>query len=297
VEPLTALFNRVGSLLDNGRVTALLAVVLTTAMLALSAVQLSDIFWRLVLPVSAVEVSGSSLVEVNRGRRNGEIDNIDIASVSEAFSFDGQADLSSMDVVNASETQLALVLHGTIVASDNAHSHAIISSQDSQSVFKPGDAISEGGRVSLVAVHESYVLLDNQGMTETLRIIPNDEDASSVSASPQRSSSMNVTTSAVATGASDLATKPVAEWLRIRFINREDGVSGLQVRHGSRVDLLRSIGIELGDVITAVDGQSIQSPAQLAGLQEKMTTSGSFSLQINRAGTMIDLNVDPEAFR
>ena len=282
--------------MDKGRVTALLTVVLTTAMLALSAVQLSDIFWRLVLPVSAIEVSGSNLVEVNRGRRNGEIDNIDIASVSDAFRFDGQADLSRMEAVNASETQLALVLHGTIVASDNAHSRAIISSQDLQSVFRPGEAISEGGRVSLVSVHETYVLLDNQGITETLRIIPNDEGASSASAAPQRSASNNVTTAA-APSVSDLAAMPVAEWLRIRFVNREDGVRGLQVRHGSRVDLLRSIGIELGDVITAVDGQSIQSPAQLAGLQEKMTKSGSVSLQINRAGTMIDLNVDPEAFR
>lgn len=269
-------------------------------MLALSAVQMSDIVWRLLLPVSAVSVSGDSLVEVDRGRRNGEIDRIDITRVSEAFRFDGQADLGRMDAVNATETQLALVLHGTIVASDEAHSRAIISSQDKQSVFRPGDSVSEGGRVNLVAVHESYVLLDNQGVTEALRIIPGEEEIASTAvasnAATNRSSSPDVVSDA-SPAISQLASQPVAEWLRIRFVNRDDGVRGLQVRHGSRVDLLRSIGIELGDVITAVDGQSIQSPAQLAGLQEKMTHSGSFSLQINRADTIIDLNVDPEAFR
>jgi len=296
VEPLNALFNRVRSLLDNGRITALLAVVLTTAMLALSAVQLSDIFWRLMLPVAAVEISGNNLVEVDRGRRNGAVDNVDLASVSDALRFDSQTDLNNISPINATETQLALVLHGTIVASDNVHSRAIISSQDSQSVFRPGDAISDSSRVNLIAVHETYVLLDNQGVTETLRIIPNEEEAASALNTGQAELIAN-TAASDSSALSELASRPVAEWLRIRFVNRDDGVQGLQVRHGSRVDMLRSIGIELGDVITAVDGQSIQSPAQLAGLQEKMTTSGSFTLQIHRAGTMIDLDVNPEAFR
>lgn len=283
-------------LLDNGRVTALLAVVLTTAMLALSAVQLSDIAWRLMLPVSAVEVSGGALVEVDRGRRNGALNDIDLVSVSDALRFDTQTDVNRISSVNATETQLALVLHGTIVASDESHSRAIISSQESQAVYRSGDSLSEGSRVSLVSVHEAYVLLDNQGVTETLRIIPNEEQAASALNNGQTvpTTSMATSTSSALNG---LSSRPVAEWLRIRFVNRDDGVQGLQVRHGSRVDVLRSIGVELGDVITAVDGQSIQSPAQLAGLQDKMSTSGSFMLQINRAGTILDLDINPEAFR
>lgn len=263
-------------------------------MLALSAVQLSDIFWRVVLPVSAVEVSGSALAEVDRGRRHGKTENIDLAGISDALRFDEQAELTNLSPVNATETQLALVLHGTIVASESSQSRAIISSQDSQSVYRPGEALSEGGRVSLLAVHETYVLLDNQGSTETLRIVPQDEVSPDTGNNTPSSHAINASSSAV----SEQAAMPIADWLRIRFVNREDGVRGLQVRHGSRVDLLRSIGIELGDVIMAVGGQSIQSPAQLAGLQEKLTaSSGSVALQVNRAGTMIDLNVNPEAFR
>lgn len=285
--------------MDNGRVTALLAVVLTTAMLALSAVQMSDIFWRLLLPVSAVEVGGSSLVEVDRGRRNGAIDNIDLAGVNHAFRFDDQVDLSHISSVNATETQLELVLHGTIVASEEAHSRAIISSQNTQSVFRPGESLTENSRVRLLVVHETYVLLDNQGVTETLRIIPNEDEVLTASGSEQTANTASLanTSNKTASALRELADKPVAEWLRMRFVNRDDGVRGLQVRHGSRVDLLRTLGIELGDVITAVDGQSIQSPAQLAGLQEKLTTSGSLALQLHRDGTMIELNVSPEAFR
>jgi general secretion pathway protein C len=202
---------------------------------------------------------------------------------------------------------LSLTLQGVVLSSVAAQSRAIIGSGEAQQGYKPGDSIADmPGNVVLQAVHERYVLLDNNGRTETLRM---DEAPSenALSGSQSLSALTEVTAPAANTtpasgnapaAPGQFAGKAFTDLVRILPVvepadsPQAGALRGLQIRHGSRQDFLSAVGLQQGDLITGVNGNPLQDAAQLPQLLQQMSDSPTVALQIVRDEQQVNVQID-----
>jgi len=141
-----------------------------------SATYVAGLVWHVLatdVNVSATESLVASNPSVADKRR---VDTVDLQRLQSVFVLQTQGQravvVADSDVeVSAEQTRLSLTLQGVVLSSVAAQSRAIIGSGEAQQGYKPGDSIADmPGDVVLQAVYERYVLLDNNGRTETLRM-------------------------------------------------------------------------------------------------------------------------------
>jgi general secretion pathway protein C len=68
----------------------------------------------------------------------------------------------------------------------------------------------------------------------------------------------------------------------------EDGVEGLSLSNIKPNSIFRRMGLRNGDVLVAVDGQSLTSVDQAMKLYEDLKTSDTANLEINRKSRSIN---------
>ena len=155
------------------KITSLLA---TAGVLVWSATYVAGLVWHVLatdVNVSATESLVASNPSVADKRR---VDTVDLQRLQSVFVLETQGQravvAADSDVeVSAEQTRLSLTLQGVVLSSVAAQSRAIIGSGEAQQGYKPGDSIADmPGDVVLQAVYERYVLLDNNGRIETLRM-------------------------------------------------------------------------------------------------------------------------------
>jgi len=75
-------------------------------------------------------------------------------------------------------------------------------------------------------------------------------------------------------------------------IYREDGqVVGYKIRPGRNVEMFNSLGLQTDDIVTAVNGVPLSSPAKVMEIYKNMNNATSASLEIRRGGSVINLDV------
>lgn len=291
------------------KITSLLA---TAGVLVWSATYVAGLVWHVLatdVNVSATESLVASNPSVADKRR---VDTVDLQRLQSVFVLQTQGQravvAADSDVeVSAEQTRLSLTLQGVVLSSVAAQSRAIIGSGEAQQGYKPGDSIADmPGDVVLQAVYERYVLLDNNGRTETLRM---DEAPSenALSGSQSLSALTEVTAPAANTtpasgnapaAPGQFAGKAFTGLVRILPVvepadSPQAGVlRGLQIRHGSRQDFLSAVGLQQGDLITGVNGNPLQDAAQLPQLLQQMSDSPTVALQIVRDEQQVNVQID-----
>lgn len=296
------------------KITSLLA---TAGVLVWSATYVAGLVWHVLatdVNVSATESLLASNTSV-AGKRMA--DTVDLQRLQSVFVLQTQgqravvaADSAVADsdvAASAEQTRLSLTLQGVVLSSDAAQSRAIIGSGDAQQGYKPGDSIADmPGSVVLQAVYERYVLLDNNGRTETLRMdeAPSENATSgsqSLSALTQVTAPAANTTAASGNAPSapgQFAGKAFADLVRILPVvepadsPQAGALRGLQIRHGSRQDFLSAVGLQQGDLITGVNGNPLQDAAQLPQLLQQMSDSPTVALQIVRDEQQVTVQID-----
>ena len=148
----------------------------------------------------------------------------------------------------------------------------------------------------VTAVEPRRVLLRRDGRTEALEL-PGDSHGGGRSArttrrtaaTPGRSVSipgirgMNGTTSGtIPSLSSDLGINTAALANSITVLPVRGG--GFRVRPGRDAELFRELGLHANDVVTAVNGQSLQSPADVQKIFEQVRQSGQVSITVMRQG-------------
>lgn len=78
--------------------------------------------------------------------------------------------------------------------------------------------------------------------------------------------------------------------LRVR-----DGASGIEIDAVHPGSLGEQVGLRPGDVIEALDGRSIRSADDLAGLGEQLRSGPAPTLQVRRGGERLTLRLPAEA--
>jgi general secretion pathway protein C len=277
-----------------------------------SATYVAGLVWHVLatdVNVSATESLVASNPSVADKRR---VDTVDLQRLQSVFVLETQGQravvAADSDVeVSAEQTRLSLTLQGVVLSSVAAQSRAIIGSGEAQQGYKPGDSIADmPGDVVLQAVYERYVLLDNNGRTETLRM---DEAPSenALSGSQSLSALTEVTAPAANTtpasgnapaAPGQFAGKAFTDLVRILPVvepadsPQAGALRGLQIRHGSRQDFLSAVGLQQGDLITGVNGNPLQDAAQLPQLLQQMSDSPTVALQIVRDEQQVNVQID-----
>ncbi|ALO47033.1 hypothetical protein PS2015_2399 [Pseudohongiella spirulinae] len=253
---------------------------------------LARVFWIL-FPSAETSVSGSLLslpVSPTTARA------VDLSTIRRAFILAPAGSgvlVDSSQQSSAADTRLDLVLRGSMVSNLPQRSQAIIASGAEQQVYQPGDRLSGiAADVELLAVYPDHVILMNAGREERL---------SMYEVRIERSQAANAIEATAITVASEvaesvpLATAALSNIIRLQVYQQDGRPVGLRIRHGSRADLLGNVGLRVGDLITAIDGQAVTQLTQLPGLLQTIEQSESVQLEVQRDDTRFDVNLNRAA--
>ena len=188
----------------------------------------------------------------------------------------------------APETRLQLKLKGVFASSDPERAFAIISdSKNNDKSYRLGNKVV-GGAV-LHAVYPDRVILKRNGRLETLRMsthydkqaiktstrTPGNQarPARKVMRAPAKLKQLKET----------LLKDPQKVWQQVRIspVLKNGSIKGYSVEHKDK-QLMSSLNLQKGDVITAVNGKLLSDPSSLYGLMNQLKTQKSLSVTIER---------------
>ncbi len=200
----------------------------------------------------------------------------------------------------APETRLNLTLRGVRSGADARSGAAFIEAPGrGQGSYAAGDEIANG--VRLEEIYEDRVIINRGGSRESLFISPEaaERARANAAASAQRPSSAGATQSpsgsqgveADAELARSLSVEDWVDGLRLapRMIDGE--VAGLRVRPNSQAEILRAAGLQVGDVITALNGQPLTSLEAAQRALSTLETRDRLSLSLERDGAPVQIDV------
>lgn len=191
----------------------------------------------------------------------------------------------------APETRLQLKLKGVFASSDPLQAFAIISDNKNQDkAYRLGSTVS-GGAI-LHAVYADRVILKRNGRLETLRMTITYDDKGNKSTYRESNNAAVVANKrTINAGAKLRALKqtllkdPQEIWKQVRIspVLKDGSIRGYSIDHEDK-QLMRSLTLQKGDVITAVNGQLLSDPSVLYSLMGKLTSQKNIDVTIERNG-------------
>ena len=205
----------------------------------------------------------------------------------------------------ASETTLALTLRGTVASPDPARGTAFIADAEGRDgVYRVGQALPGGG--VLEAVYAGRVILNNNGQRETLALrghrggtamAGNDKPEAGGAAPPRLDG--GYLTGGLAFGAPDLETQRALRAPDLELRAEQGNI--LPVLENGRVigvrlsvpdpALLDRVGLQRDDVVTSVNGITLDDPALAPELQKQLRAGGLLTLTVRRDGQDLTLTL------
>ena len=199
-------------------------------------------------------------------------------------------------VEKAPETRLALRLAGVFYRSSANALAMIAEAGGEERSYRVGDQLPGGARLERILLDQ--VVLSRNARLETLSM-PRDTMVKTLSVPTTRQpavtplSANNARTVAAGAIARDLrtavATRPEAlQDLAFASPYMENGrFVGFRLRPGRKRKLLGQLGLQSGDVITAINGTTLQSPAQGFTLLQDMLQGDQVTARVLRNGAEI----------
>ena len=274
---------------DGGWRVALAAsgpMLATAAFVIVLAAQLASLFWRLLGP--ADDAAPESAVTDSAPA-------VDLASIVNAHLF-GIAALAG-DPSMAPATSASLVLAGTLAGSDPGQGWAIIgASAQAARVYAVGATLPGGSR--LASVYPDRVILDRNGLRESLSLprltggggaVPVAYNPAGAGPDQDRSIADNVR--------QILAQNPAAanEILRPQPVFAGGQLRGYRVYPGRNRAQFARLGLQPGDLVTAVNGAEITDPSRGLEMLRGVGQGAALNLTIDRNGQQQQVAVDPSA--
>ena len=228
--------------------------------------------------------SPGAIVTASRGEQR---PGVDIAAITGTHLF-GEAPVAASNGANAPQTSMPLVLTGVIAANNPNDGLAILGpSASSTKVYAVGDGIPGGAR--LHAVLSDHVLIDRGGVIEALTLphqATGNAPPPSLSAAP---------------------VAPVIDRMR-ELVSRDPGIigdimrpepvfaggrqQGFRVYPGRDAEAFLRLGLRPGDLVTAIDGASLNDPSQGQQILSTLGNSSEAHITVLRNGQQQDLTLD-----
>jgi general secretion pathway protein C len=199
----------------------------------------------------------------------------------------------------APDTQLNLTLHGVLAYNPLGSSLAIISSGGNREVvYAIGEKIV--GNTTLQAVHADRVIIRRSGKDETLRLPKNFPVLAVASAGTKLLSQSSGKLGKLPGSAKDLRNRLVkdpsliADLVTMRPYKRNGKLIGFRILPKKDPALLASFGVQPGDVVTSVNGITLDSDRQGIAALRRLRSASNVDLIVLRGGAEIPLSISLE---
>lgn len=215
--------------------------------------------------------------------------------------------LRPLQTRQAPATRLSLKLKGVVAAGEGGY--AIIADADGgDQVFRVGDELADG--VHVAAIEARRVLIERDGQTEALEMDTAHPSSSTAADSGQRTGRTEPVQLAGIRGMDStssipgsVASLPEAATLGRGNLQELAGAisvlpvsgGGFRVRPGRDASLFADLGLQVNDVVTAVNGQPLESEDDVQALFADIMRRGEVSITVNRQGREMTLRPDLEA--
>ena len=207
--------------------------------------------------------------------------------------------VAQSDIESAPQTQMNLVLAGTLAEEDPQKGIAIIGeSAASAKVYTVGQAIRSGTR--LHAVYPDRVILDRSGRLEAL-MLPRQSQARGASNAPPPRTPV-AQPSASGPGAAGIAdnlrriaeTNPgaLAEVVRPQPVFANGVQRGYRVYPGRNRQQFAKLGLQPGDLVTSINGTPLDDPARGMEIFNSLGSSDRVEVTVERNGETQQLTLN-----
>ncbi|MEO5333082.1 MAG: type II secretion system protein GspC [Magnetococcus sp. YQC-5] len=192
--------------------------------------------------------------------------------------------------VEAPDTQLELTLTGILLASDTGRSLvAIQSASEGAKIYATGDKIA--GETTIATVLPDRVILEKKGRFETLRlpktVLPLNQRGFGAQTKPN-----NEAPELLKQLRAQFLVRPddVLDKFTVAPITRNGSFVGYAINPGKESGLLEKLGLQPGDIVTQVNGVTLNTPVK--GMEALGTLGQSKSLQVTvfRGGEPVTVN-------
>jgi len=189
-----------------------------------------------------------------------------------------------VDIENLKPTSLKLKLLGTVTGhKDKAYAVIQDESERSHHLYRTGDTIQDA---TLKMILREKVVLRFNGKDQILEIedVASRQKTSPRHSKPTRTTSRNITLKRSQIDTAVQNVNNLMQQVRVRpnFTNgKPDGLRLTGIRPNS---IFQNMGIKNGDVITSVDGNTIESVDDALKLYQSLQSSSRVKLQLKRRG-------------
>jgi general secretion pathway protein C len=255
----------------------------------LIASQLAVFTWMILSPFT--------LVLIEPSRATGTINKIQTDSIADLHVFGDTAAVVVKEVpkeIDAPKTRLRLELLGVMVTNKAEESSAIIAAKGKDGeYYKVGDTVQ--GRTKLADVQQDKVILDNSGKLETLKFDLTDKPQIKKSNKPvlapgtlkDKFKRIRTASDAVTLLREEVTNNPAGA---LKQLGLETSDNGAGYKVTSSQSLLTQLGLQAGDVILSVNGQTLGNVDDDQMLIEQVASSGQARLEIQRGNRRFVVN-------
>jgi general secretion pathway protein C len=249
--------------------------------------QLAQIIWLIMPGSDAGDPVESPAAQLDRTVQQPGQASADVQDIASAHLF-GEAGKDELPMApepteNLAETRLSLSLKGTISATEQRVSVAIIANQSNEEkVYVIGDTVTSG--TTLHAVYPDRVVLNESGILKELNL-PRDFGSSSqpvrrnvasvTRASTNESSIQNVVAQNVTKLADVIRPTPY-------FVAGQQ--QGYRVYPGRDRKQFAALGLRPGDLIKDIDGAALTDPQQAMQIFQNLGSTDQVSVTVERNG-------------
>lgn len=243
---------------------------------------LARLFWTL-WPVDTAPVGAG----VGPGFEAPAEDKVNVDQIASAYLFGEQSATPQPQnqIINAPETQLNLVLTGIVASNDEHGSRALIkTAANEQKPYEVGDDIANG--VKLHAIYSNRVILDRNGRFETLTLEQEKAGDNAISRSSPPTGVTPELARSLGQAREQILQDPsrAAQYLRIQPERRNGGLVGYRIYPGSNRALFQKAGLRPGELVTAINGQSLDNPSESLKLLGNLSDASSVTVTLERGG-------------
>ncbi len=190
------------------------------------------------------------------------------------------------------ETKLNLVLKGLFTTDDANVGQAIIAHNNRDQLYQVEDEIDGLSNVTLSAVHDDRIVLNNRGSREVLYLYPEGERIAV--SSPVREPIREEVDQAQAIDLNNPSVKKLSEMMRVvRERDKTTGdMLGFRILPGRDRDAFARSGLQANDIITSIDGNELTDLRTAMAIYREKRDASEASLIINRQGNQLSLDIN-----
>jgi general secretion pathway protein C len=231
------------------------------------------------------------LPETAPGASSAGTQSVDLGGILNAHLFGAAANENAPagDPANAPQTQLSLVLTGTIAMEDPEKGIGMIGPAASNTkVYLVGEAVDGG--VKLHAVYPDRVLLNRNGQLEALYLPRRSEGSAPAAHVPPPNAGM-----AFANRMRQMANQSpdaLTSVMRPQPVFAEGRQRGYRVYPGRNRAQFQRLGLTPGDLIMAINGTPLDDPARGMEVFRTMGSASQVTVTIERNGQQQNLTLD-----